>query len=398
MIKSYNNKTRWVFIGVNSFFYISMSVYAPFLAAYYVQQGVTSTHIGILLAIGPVITILIQPKWAKISDLTGKRKTVLALAVLGACLSILLYYLGNGFLGFFIVTLIFSCFSTALLPLCDSIIVPLSEKYNFNYAHIRMGGTIGYSITVFIAGTIIKRYPKILFAMGSIMYFLLLLIVLYLPKDKKINKIIVPVNKERKKFVFEKIFQTKEAYFILAFAFIFQLGMSFALSFLSAYVNNLGYSQSVIGLANSISAFSEIPILLFINKLVKKFGIMKIVAFSCFMTGIRILCISSGVLTIILFSQILQSVTYMTMYFCCVTYISQNVISGKQAQGQGLLAKLQIGVAGTIGFLGGGYILNYIDYQKTYFLFGIVVFILGTINYIFYLIYKKRTSVKKIYA
>lgn len=384
---------RLVLIGVNSFFYISMSVYSPFLASYYTQQGVTAQQIGILFAIGPAITILIQPEWAKISDLTGKRKFMLILAILGACISILLYYLGKGFLGFFVATTIFSCFSTALLPLSDAIVVLLSEKNQFNYAHIRMGGTIGYAITVYIAGIVIKNHPQVLFAMGSGMYFVMLLIAMMLPKDIKTYHITAHKNGETKKPFFEKVFQTKEAYFVLMFAFIYQLGMSFAASFLSAYIIKLGYSQSAIGLANSISAFSEVPMLIFIDKLVKKFGVMRMVAFSCFMTAVRIFCISSGNLIIILFSQILQSVTYMTTYYCCVTYISGNVVSGKQAQGQSVLAKLQIGVAGIMGFLGGGYILTRIGYQKTYFLFSTVVFIIGAVNYTVYLFYKKKILV-----
>jgi predicted MFS family arabinose efflux permease len=86
----------------------------------------------------------------------------------------------------------------------------------------------------------------------------------------------------------------------------------------------------------------------------------------------------------------------MTNYFCCVTYISRNVISGKQTQGQSVLAKLQMGVAGIMGYLGGGFILNRIGYQKTYFLFSVAVFLLCTVNYILYLFYKKKKLVRSI--
>lgn len=378
-----------VLIGINSFFYISMSVYSPFLASYYAQKGITSGQMGILFSIGPVVTVLVQPQWAKISDLTGKRKLTLMVAVAGACLSILLYYLANGFYGFLIATIIFSCFSTALLPLSDAIIIPLSAEKRFNYARIRMGGTIGYAITVYIAGMVIRRFPDILFVMGFVMYLLMFLVVLRLPKDSGTGKTALRRDKRKKKPAFGRIFQTKEAYFVLAFAFVYELGMSFASSFLSAYIAKLGYSQSAMGLASSISALSEIPILIFIDKLVDRFGIMKMVAFSSVMTGVRILCVSSGVLPVIMLSQMLQSVTYMTTYFCCVTYISRNVIEGKQAQGQSVLAKLQTGVAGIMGYLGGGYILNQIGYQKTYFLFGIAIFILGAVNYAAYLIYNE---------
>ncbi len=404
-----NNKLRLVLIGVNSLFYIAMSVYSPFLASYYTQQNVTPQQMGFLFAIGPVVTIIIQPKWAKISDYTEKRKSVLLLAVAGAGVSILFYYLAHGFLGFFLVTALFSCFSTALLPLSDAIVVPLSGKSHFNYAYIRMGGTIGYAITVYLAGFVIKTHPGILFLLGACMYFVMMLIVLQLPRDsgsvkkktsggkaviEKKDRVSTTVTEKRTckkiKPAVTKIFQSKEAYFVLGFAFIYQIGMSFASGFLGAYIIKLGYSQKVIGIANSISAFSEVPILIFIDRLVRKFGIMKMVAFSCLMTAVRIFCISSGVLPIIMLSQLLQSVTYMTTYFCCVTYISKNVLPGKQAQGQSILAKLQTGVAGIMGYLGGGYILDRIGYQRTYFLFSAVVFVAGMVNYLLYFLYQNR--------
>ena len=393
-INQKKNKLWLVLIGINTMFYIAMSVYSPFLASYYTQQRITPQQMGSLFSIGPVITIIIQPQWAKISDYTGKRRLVLLFAVAGSGASILLYYLAHDFLGFFLVTILFSCFSTALLPLSDAIVVPLSEKSHFKYAYIRMGGTIGYAITVYLAGLIFKMYPGSLFLLGACMYFVMLLIVLQLPKDS-MDTAVTEKRKQRKlkpPITTKKIFQSKEAYFILGFAFIYQIGMSFNSGFLGAYIIKLGYSQRAIGIASSISAFSEVPILIFIDRLVKKFGITKMVAFSCLMTAVRILCVSSGMLPIIILSQILQSVTYMTNYFCCVTYISKNVLPGKQAQGQSILAKLQTGVAGIMGYLGGGYILNRIGYKRTYFLFSAVVFLAGAINYSLYLIYQNRKS------
>ena len=62
---------------INSFVYIAVAMYSPFLSMYYAQEGLTSSQVGILLTIAPIATVLIQPLWAKRSDATGRdRKSV----------------------------------------------------------------------------------------------------------------------------------------------------------------------------------------------------------------------------------------------------------------------------------------------------------------------------------
>ena len=50
-----------------------------------------------LLAIGPIFAIFIQPLWAMLSDRTGKRKLLLILLALCTAGAYLLYYLGASF-------------------------------------------------------------------------------------------------------------------------------------------------------------------------------------------------------------------------------------------------------------------------------------------------------------
>ena len=80
---------------INAFVYIASVFYTPFISAYYACNGISAAQIGVLLTIGPIVTILIQPLWAKLSDRTQKRKQVLLLVAAGSGLSMFLYYLGG---------------------------------------------------------------------------------------------------------------------------------------------------------------------------------------------------------------------------------------------------------------------------------------------------------------
>ena len=67
-------------------------------------------------------------------------------------------------------------------------------------------------------------------------------------------------------FRLQDIFEDRKIVYVLAFAFVFQIGASFCSAFLGVYAVEIGYGQSQIGLLNCISASSEIPVLLCIKK------------------------------------------------------------------------------------------------------------------------------------
>ena len=49
------------------------------------------------------------------------------------------------------------------------------------------------------------------------------------------------------------------------------------------YILEKGYTQSTIGVINSISALSEVPVLFYINRMLRKYGTIKILFLSCFL-------------------------------------------------------------------------------------------------------------------
>lgn len=360
---------------INAFVYIASSAYGPYLSPYFTSRGINPIQLGVLFTIGPIASIFIQPFWAMISDRTGKRKHVLALVVLGTGLAMFSYYLGNTFLTYFIATLIVSIFLTAIIPLSDAIIINEASKTDFDFAKIRMGGTLGFSISVVLFGNLLKQKPDSLFFLSFLGYMVLLFFVLKLKtedngklttvKSKDLQNRINREGRRLREHSFH-IFHSKMIFFVLAFAFISQLGLSFYWSFLGVYMVDMGYSQNTIGLINSVSALSEVPTLLFINRIIKKFGPMKILFASCIILSLRILLITQGSLTFILLAQLLQGISYMTIYFSCAVYINENVMPGKQSQGQSALTMIQTGLGSIIGNIAGGYLVDLMGIKSAY--------------------------------
>jgi oligosaccharide:H+ symporter len=392
MKKLSENKIAINLFLINAFVYISFSLYMPFLSSYYSRAGIKAVQIGLLLTIGPVVAIIIQPLWAILSDKTGRKKDVLSLVVLGSAISMFSFYIGRSFLTFFIAALMLSIFNTSIVPLSDAIILQSAHKHHLDFSKIRMGGTIGFAIVVIIAGAIIKQNPLLQFALGSMGYMLLFVFVRRLPKDEQKDIIELtevhspkPIKKDWLGFL--KIFESKQVIFVLAFAFISQVGLSFNYSFLGVYMVHIGLGEGTIGLINSVSAFSELPVLFLINRLLKKVSPMKLNIISCILVGLRIFTVTGGNVNFMILSQMFHGLTYMTIYYSCAVFISKNVKPENQSQGQSTLAIIQTGIGSIVGNIMGGCLVDYFGLKAAYLSMSVIIISVSSIIAILQIIY-----------
>lgn len=120
-------------LAVNTFVWVTTALYAPFIGAYYAEQGITPFQVGVLTAIGPVVSTLIQPLWAYISDRLGKRRRVLIIVTIGSGLTILTYLLHVSFHAFVAATLCFTVFQTSILPLADALVTQEAARQKANF-------------------------------------------------------------------------------------------------------------------------------------------------------------------------------------------------------------------------------------------------------------------------
>lgn len=370
---------------INVSFWVACGSCAPFISAYYKRIGLSFTQIGVLLAIGPIFAIFIQPLWAMLSDRTGKRKLLLILLALCTAGAYLLYYLGASFTVCLLAVLVVSLFSLALLPLCDALVIDRANAYGFPFARIRIGGTLGYAAMVFGAGMFLEKFDGAQFAVASVAYLLFAGAVMLLPQGsarkesapvRKENaparKENAPVRKEnapaREKAVpaRESIFDTSEIRFVLALALIESLGLGFCGSFMGSYAVELGFGSSLIGVLSCISALSEVPILLFAKRLMDRFGEIPLLIFSGVMMSLRLCLTGMGLVPAMISAQLLQSVTYMTTYICCTQYISKHVRAGKMSQGQSALAIVQSGLAAVTSNLFGGMLVDAVGTRQAF--------------------------------
>jgi MFS family permease len=388
------NRTGINLLLINAFIYISFSLYTPFLTSYYTKAGMNAVKVGVLLTLGPLMAIFVQPLWAVLSDKTGRRKDVLSLVVLGSAVSMFSYYAGKSFVSFFIASFLVAIFSFSIVPLSDAISLRSAHKNHFDFSKIRLGGTIGFAIVVIIAGEIIKIKPELQFFMGFCGYMVLFLFIRLLPKAEADGECPVPAYVRttlKDRLNINKIFENKSIYFILAFAFIDQVGLSFIYTFLGVYMVKLGFSEGSIGLINCVSAFSEIPVLFLINRVLTKRSTMSITILGCTFAGIRIFTVTGESIVFFALSQAFHGLSFMTIYYSCAVYISKNVKPENQSKGQSILAIVQAGIGSIVGNIAGGFLVDAFGLKQSFRIMTSVVVSTTLVILFFYMLYRKRT-------
>jgi len=342
--------------------YMALAIFGPFIGVYYLQKGFTVFEIGVLVSIGPITALLFQPLWGLLSDRSKHRKTIILLAVCGATVCVLAYLLGTRYFHFILITFLYTLFQMSIIPLSDAIAVNYAREAGFKYAPIRMGGTLGYALFVVLTGFFMNDRPVyLIFFLTSGMFALTALNLLSLPEPGKISI----AQKDKKDYSF--LIRNRKLLFILAFAFLFQIGLSYHFSFISVFIKQMGYTNSALGIAMCVSALSEVPVLLNIDRLTRRFDVFNILYFSCLMLGIRMLVFSFAPnLAIILLSQLMHGISYMSFIYCCITFISAEFPKEMQSTGQSLLFFAQMGCGAITGSMGGGFLSGRIGTQGTY--------------------------------
>lgn len=381
-------KTALRFLTANVSYWMIAGAYSPFLSSYFTSIGLSASEIGVLLTIQPIAVIVIQPFWARLSDKTGKHKAVLILlAVFSAC-AVLSYYLGMSFATVFASTVLFSVFFSALLPLCDALVIEGCSKSGVEFARVRMGGTLGYAFVVFIIGMFLDGHPEAQFIAVSLFCMVFLVAIALLPSpahacDGGRGEVVRNLSAESQKqkavtnpdgtnAVFG-VFRSREVIYVLLFALVSQMGLGFAGSFLGRYVVELGFGQGLVGTLSMISALSELPILLFADSIVRRFGEVKLLIASCFFMVVRVVLVGLGTIPTMVAGQLMQSVTYMTVYYSCTQYVSKEAMPGHQSQAQSILVMVQSGVAMLIANLAGGAVGDALGMRMSFYLTAFLV-------------------------
>jgi PPP family 3-phenylpropionic acid transporter len=344
------------------------------MVLYYQELGFSGAQIGAITGITPLLTFITAPLWSGIADTTGRHRLIMSFALLGGAITLFIYPFLITFLPVLLIAVLFNFFLAPVVPFSDSATMFMLADEKEMYGRIRLGGTIGYGLVALIAGVFVQNYSLKAAFWGASLFLLASLIV-----SQKL--VYGRMKAERSTRGGIRIILSNPRWLLfLILAFIGGMAMAAFNNYFFPYLKEVGANESMMGLALTVGTISEIPVLFYGNKLIKRFKAYGLLLLSLVVTGLRLILFSAaGTTTVVVIIQILNGLTFAAFWIAGVSYAEQNAPPGMHTTAQGLFSAMVMGIGVAVGGFIGGILLESIGGRDLYLTFGITILIVVAI-------------------
>lgn len=367
------------YAGIHGTYWLYYGVICSFASVFLLDRGYSNTEIGIILAVGNIFAVLLQPIMGDLADRSRRISFFGFMEMMTALLMVLTVFLlvlqkKSGLL-MFVYVMAFG-WMNIVQPFCNAMNRKLSETGVYvNFGACRAIGSLTYSIMCFFLGSLVEKFGvNVLPVTGEVV------LVLFMTA-------IVIVAKSFRKAMAEKFDGTKSAasgssaanaaagdeeeinlpmfvkrnkmFLVLCLGV---LGLYYTNSVLNTYMaqiaESVGGDNGDIGRIFSILALMEIPTMMFFDRINKRFRTRTLMKFSAvaFVFWILICFLAENVMTLIL-AQFIQPFSFALFLPSIVRFIDDIMSKGEAVKGQTMFTTTTT-MAAVFASLIGGVILD----------------------------------------
>lgn len=363
-------KKFWPFVFY-FFQYAGVAFMMPYMVLYYQDRGLTGSQIGLLAGLYPLTGLISTPLWTGIADVTRRHRLVLSATLLLGSLAIFMYPFLSGYALILLFVALSSFFLAPISSLADSATMWMLGDEKDQYGRLRLGGTIGFALAAFFSGQMVQSYGlKMAFWGCAIAYGLAFLVGLkfeFRPvKEDKTGQ--VPFLQG-----LGILLKNPHMALLLVGALLGGFAMAVSNNYFFPYMRELGADPGTMGLALTLGTVVEVPVLFFGSRLLKFFKPFPLFLFSLFIAAVRLLlfAIAANPNQVLVF-QLLNGLTFPTLWMAGVSYMDQKAPEGMHATAQGILGLMVFGVGTSLGGYVGGNLLESIGARNMCLVFGLI--------------------------
>ena len=355
-------------VTFNFLLFAATASVSPFIVLYYQGLGFTGTQIGLLTGLTPLITFFSAPLWTGLADATRQHRLMMSLAILAGVITLFVFPLLNSFVPVLLIAILLNIFVAPVTPFADSATMFMLADEKEMYGRIRLGGTIGYGMAAPISGVLVQKYGLRFAFWGCATLFLLGFIV----SQKLVYSQLKADDPARGRV--RTLLTNPRWLLFLMMAFAGGSALAVLNNYFFPYMKELGANESTMGFALTVGTISEIPVLFFGNRLIKRLRSYGLFTLSMVVTGLRMLLLAASVTSgLVLFLQLLNGLTFPAMLMAGVSYTDENAPAGMSTTAQGLFSAMVFGFGMAVGGLIGGPLLENVGGRGLYLVFGVAV-------------------------
>ncbi len=343
------------FAALSASYFAHIGFFNPYLPLWLKDLGFSITIIGLLTAVQAATRVLAPYGWGWLSDHTGERVKLLRFCAGAALVCSAGLWIPGGVGWIAVVLLLMFIHTSAMMPMSEAALAHLvSTEAGFDsrrYGRVRLWGSLGFLVTVFVAGAWFEADGMHSFPLWSIGSLVLLnLSVWWLPNRKEV------AHHDEERPPVMAVLRQRQVQWFFATVFFHVLSHIGIYVFFSLYLDELGYSKTMIGVLWAVSVGAEIVWFFTQSRWLPKFSLSKwmFICSSAMVVRMVLTTWAADWLWALMFAQVLHALTFATQHTACIALLSHHFPGRLRGRGQALYASIGYGVPGVLGALAGG--------------------------------------------
>jgi len=327
-----------------------------------------------------VTLVLFSLAWGVLADRYQIRRSIYILCNITSALIWIFYLFTENFWLMLVITAFYGLFYAPIISFLEAFSMDVLGKEKKSYGRLRMWGSISFILVVISLGKIIDLFSVSLILVLILAGSLVQASISFKIPDMKIAKkdLLSPATKS--------LFNIRVISFLFC-AFLMLVSHGAYYGFFSIHLENLGYSNTFIGIAWALASTAEILVMIKSNGIFRTFSPEKVLIFSFIAAALRwfILFFATSE-TIILISQLLHAVTYGTFHMASILYIDLLSPDKNKTLGQAVNNAATYGLGLMVGFFLSGYLYENMDTSFLFIISSLIAIAGGVIFKGFHLI------------
>jgi PPP family 3-phenylpropionic acid transporter len=342
------------FAALSASYFAHIGFFNPYLPLWLKSLGLSLWMIGLLTSMQAVTRVFAPYLWGWLSDRSGERVPLMrwCAGMAFLCSIGLLFNPSPWWLA--VVLLLMFTHTSAMMPMSEAAMAHLVSHQGAldvrRYGRIRLWGSLGFLVTVFVSGAWFEAHGMSGFPMWTILTLVAInLSVWQLPNVRE------EAHHDKGQAGFADVLRQPQTLWFFATLFFHVLSHVAIYTFFSLYLDELGYGKDMIGVLWALSVVVEI-IGFFTQS--RWLHWLSLPAWLCVCTGVMALRMGmtawyGQVLWVLLLAQCLHVFTFAIQHTVCIAWLSQHFPGRLRGRGQALYAVIGYGFTGVLGALGG---------------------------------------------
>lgn len=346
-------------------YWASFCVIYAFATVFLLSRGFESSMIGVIIAAGNILGVVLQPMVASIADRSEKislHKLTAMLSIIMILLLVLLYFVPNGLLAVAVLFLLTDTFLQVIQPLINSVSVYyVNQGVSVDFGAARGIGSLSYAAASYILGIVVEKFGTRSILMAGILVALVLLVtVLSMPVLSSSAASRLGEKEPEQNDAGLLAFAGRYKNFMLTLAGITLLFTFHNMNnaYLIKVIENVGGTSADMGRMLSIAAVTELPVMFLFSRISKHFKSSTLLMVSSAFFAIRAagFMLAGNVMTMYL-AAMLQIGSFALYIPSSVYYVNETMLDQDKFKGQAVMTATNT-LGGVFGSLFGGFLID----------------------------------------